>query len=102
MEKELMNDVKKYQKLEKLKKWRDEVAPLPWYFDGFENLCDRIHPEKQILQVTDINPLSKDTKLFRFVSARSNKPLAPFRAGQYIGLMIEINGVKTSRPFSLV
>ncbi|MFX1501650.1 MAG: FAD-binding oxidoreductase [Promethearchaeota archaeon] len=102
MEKEIMNDAKKYQKLEKLKKWRDEVEPLPWYFDGLENLCERIHPDKQILQVTDIKQLSKDTKLFRFVSARSNKPLAPFRAGQYIGLMVDINGVKTSRPFSIV
>ncbi len=102
MEKEIMNDVKKYQKLEKLKKWRDEVEPIPWYFDGLENLCDRIHPEKQLLQVTDIQELSKDTKLFRFVSARHDKPLAPFRAGQYIGLNVEINGVRTSRPFSLV
>ena len=102
MEKEIMNDVKKYQKLEKLKKWRDEVEPIPWYYDGLENLCDRIHPEKQLLQVTDIQELSKDTKLYRFVSARPNKPLAPFRAGQYIGLTVEISGVRTSRPFSLV
>ena len=102
MEKDIMNDVKKYQKLEKLKKWRDEVEPIPWYYDGLENLCDRMHPEKQILQVTDIQELSKDTKLFRFVSARHNKPLAPFRAGQYIGLTVEINGIRTSRPFSLV
>jgi len=102
MEKDIMNDVKKYQKLEKLKKWRDEVEPIPWYFDGLESLCDRMHPEKQILQVTDIRELSKDTKLFRFVSARHNKPLAPFRAGQYIGLTVEINGIRTSRPFSLV
>ncbi len=101
MEKEIMNDVKKYQKLEKLKKWRDEVQPIPWYFDGLENLCDRIHPEKQILQISDIKQLSKDTKLFRFVSTKPNKPLAPFRAGQYIGLTVEINGVRTSRPFSL-
>ena len=102
MEKEIMNDVKKYQKLEKLKKWRDEVEPIPWYFDGLENLCDRIHPEKQILQVTDIQDLSKDTKLYRFVSINPDKPLATFRAGQYIGLIVEINGVRTSRPFSLV
>ena len=102
MEKEIMDDVKKYQKLEKLKKWRDEVQPIPWYFDGLENLCDRIHPEKQLLQVSDINQLSKDTKLYRFVSVSSNKPLAPFRAGQYIGLIVEIEGVRTSRPFSLV
>jgi len=102
MEKEIMNDVKKYQKLEKLKKWRDEVEPIPWYFDGLENLCDRIHPEKQVLQVSDIQQLSKDTKLFRFISVNPSKPLAPFRAGQYIGLEVEIEGVRTSRPFSLV
>jgi ferredoxin-NADP reductase len=101
MEKEIMNDVKKYQKLEKLKKWRDEVEPIPWYYDGLENLCERIHPEKQILKVTDIKQISPDTKLFRFISAREKKPLAPFRAGQYIGLIVEINGVRTSRPYSL-
>jgi ferredoxin-NADP reductase len=97
-----MNDVKKYQKLEKLKKMRDEIQQIPWYFDGLENLCNRIHPDKQFLQVTDIEELSTDTKLFRFISAKPNKPLAPFRAGQYIGLMVEINGARTSRPFSIV
>ncbi len=102
MEKEIMNDVKKYQKLEKLKKMREDVQQIPWYFDGLENLCDRIHPEKQFLQVTDMEELSKDTKLFRFISVKPDKPLAPFRAGQYIGLIVEINGVRTSRPFSLV
>jgi ferredoxin-NADP reductase/ferredoxin len=101
MEKEIMNDVKKYQKLEKLKKWRNEVQSIPLYFDGLENLCDRIHPEKQFLQVTDIKTLSHDTKLYRFISAKPYKPLAPFRAGQYIGLIVEINGVITSRPFSI-
>ncbi len=102
MEKDLMADVKKYQKAEKLKKWRDEVQPVPWYFDGLENLCNRIHPEKQILQVSDIEHLSHDTKLYRLISANPNKLLAPFRAGQYIGLTTEINGVRTSRAFSLV
>lgn len=101
MEKEIMEDVKQYQKAEKLKKKRDEVEPLPWYYDGLENLCNRIHPGKQELQVTDIELLSPDTKLFRFISAKPNKPLAPFRAGQYIGLTVDINGVRTSRPFSL-
>ncbi len=102
MEKDIMADIKKYQKAEKLKKWRDEVQPVPWYFDGLENLCNRIHPEKQILQVSDIQQLSHDTKLYRLISANPNKLLAPFRAGQYIGLTVEINGVRTSRAFSLV
>ncbi len=97
-----MNDVKKYQKAEKLKKWRDEVEPTPWYYDGLENLCDRLHPDKQTMRVTDIELLSHDTKLFRFISDDPARALAPFRAGQYIGLAVEINGVRTSRPYSIV
>jgi len=97
-----MEDIKKYQKAEKLKKWQEEVQPIPWYFDGLESLHDRIHPGKIVLQVSDIKELSGDTKLFRLISAKPNKPLPPFRAGQYIGLTVEINGVRTSRPFSVL
>ena len=97
-----MKDVKKFRQAEKLKKWRDEVQPIPWYFDGLENLCDRMHPGKQTLQVTDIEDLSYDTKLYRLTSVKPKKPLAPFRAGQYIGLTVEIDGVRTSRPYSLL
>ena len=96
-----MEDVKKYQKAEKIKKKREELQAIPWYYDVLENLCNRIHPGKQMLRVSDIQELSSDTKLFRFTSAKPNKPLAPFRAGQYIGLTVEINGVRTSRPFSI-
>jgi ferredoxin-NADP reductase len=98
----MMEDIKKYQKAEKLKKMREEVQLIPWYFDGLENLCDRIHPGTQLLKLTDIKELSHDTKLFRFISAKPKKALAPFRAGQYIGITLEINGVRTSRPYSLV
>jgi ferredoxin-NADP reductase len=98
----MQEDIKKYQKAQKLKKWREEAQPIPWYFDGLENLCDRLHPEKILLQVTDIKKLSWDTKLYRFISAKPDKPLPPFLAGQYIGLIVEINGVRTSRPYSIV
>ncbi|MFW9949216.1 MAG: FAD-binding oxidoreductase, partial [Candidatus Thorarchaeota archaeon] len=102
MEKEVLNDVKKFQQAEKMKKQRDEIQPIPYYFDGLENLCDRIHPLYQSLQISDIQILSHDTKLFRLIPAKPNRPLAPFRAGQYIGLTVEIDGVRTSRPYSLV
>jgi ferredoxin-NADP reductase len=98
----MMEDIKKYQKAEKTKKTREELQVIPWYYDGLEKLCDRIHPKKQSLKISDIKQLSSDTKLFRFVSAKSFQPLASFRAGQYIGLTVEIKGVRTSRPYSLV
>ena len=97
-----MEDIKKYQQAEKFKKKREQLQTIPYYYDGLERLCDRIHPKKQLLRISDIKELSHDTKLFRFVSEKPNKPLAPFRAGQYIGLSVEINGVRTSRPYSLV
>jgi len=98
----MMKDIKKYQNAEKAKKQREQSLSTPWYYDGLENLCDRLHPEKLSLRVTDIKELSRDTKLFRFTSANPRKLLSPFRAGQYIGLTVEINGVRTSRPYSLV
>ena len=98
----MMEDVKKYQKAEKQKKKREEIQKIPYYYDGLENLCNRIHPTKQMLRISDINQLSHDTKLFRFVAAKPQKPLAPFRAGQYMGITVEINDVRTSRPYSLV
>jgi ferredoxin-NADP reductase/ferredoxin len=97
-----MEDIKKYQQAEKLKKKREELQTIPYYYDGLERLCNRIHPKKQLLRISDIKELSHDTNLFRLVSEKPNKPLAPFRAGQYIGLTVEINGVRTSRPYSLV
>ncbi|MBD3253825.1 MAG: hypothetical protein GF383_01970 [Candidatus Lokiarchaeota archaeon] len=98
----MMKDIKKYQKAEKIKKWKEEVEPIPWYYDGLENLCNRIHPRIQEVSVSDIQNLSYDTKLIRLVSSDPLKPLAPFRAGQYVGLTVNINGVRTSRPYSLV
>jgi ferredoxin-NADP reductase/ferredoxin len=98
----MMKDIKKYQDAEKAKKWREQTLPTPWYYDGLENLCDRLHPEKLMLRVSDIKDLSWDTKLYRLISTNPKKLLAPFRAGQYIGITIEIDGVRTSRPYSLV
>ena len=98
----MMKDLKKYQDAEKAKKWREQTLPTPWYYDGLENLCDRIHPKKLILRVSDIKDLSWDTKLYRLISTNPKKLLAPFRAGQYLGLTVEIDGVRTSRPYSLV
>jgi ferredoxin-NADP reductase/ferredoxin len=98
----MMKDIKKYQDAEKAKKWREQTLPTPWYYDGLENLCDRLHPEKLMLRVSDIKDLSWDTKLYRLISTNPKKLLSPFRAGQYIGVTVEIDGVRTSRPYSLV
>ncbi|MFX0011712.1 MAG: flavin reductase family protein [Candidatus Hermodarchaeota archaeon] len=98
----MFKDLKKFTYAQKLKEWREKVLEVPEYFDGMENLHDSIHPGKMWLQISDIQNLSHDTKLYRLVPAKSTKVLPPFRAGQYIGLTVEIDGVRTARPYSLV
>lgn len=98
----MFKDLKKFSYARKLKQWRDEVQETPDYYDGLENLHDRLHPGKIWLQVSDIKNLSHDTKLFRLVPGRTSKLLSPFRAGQYIGVTVEINGVRTTRPYSII
>ena len=98
----MFKDLKKFTYAQKLKEWREKVIEVPEYFDGMEILHDTIHPGKIWLQISDIHNLSHDTKLYRLVPSRSTKALPPFRAGQYIGLIVEINGVRTARPYSLV
>jgi ferredoxin-NADP reductase len=62
-------------------------------------IVNRLHPEKCNLRISRIIEIAKDVKVFRLVS--QNGYLPPFIAGQYISLPVEINGVRTSRPYSI-
>ena len=60
---------------------------------------DRLHPDRLSLQVADIITETSSTKTFRLVS--KDRELPPFQAGQYISLFLEIDGIRTSRPYSI-
>jgi ferredoxin-NADP reductase len=47
----------------------------------------------------EILPQTATAKTFRF--ERVDGPLPPFRAGQYVNVMATIEGVRTSRPYSI-
>jgi ferredoxin-NADP reductase len=51
------------------------------------------------LRVTGINQGTKSSKTFSF--ERLDNPLPPFRPGQYINLFLDVDGVMTSRPYSI-
>jgi ferredoxin-NADP reductase len=59
----------------------------------------RLHPPRMLLRVTDIFDETASTKTFRLVA--EDPPLPPFQAGQYIALAVEVDGVRTSRPYSI-
>ena len=64
-----------------------------------QQIIDRLHPKKLDLILSEIIERTDDAKTFRFVSKDGYLP--PFEAGQYINIFAEIDGVRTSRPYSL-
>ncbi len=59
----------------------------------------RMHPERLALRVQEIKEETRDTKSFRLAAVKGELP--PFRAGQYVNLLVRIDGVVTSRPYSI-
>lgn len=62
-------------------------------------IIDRLHPKKLDLVLSEIVERTSEAKTLRFVSKDGYLP--PFEAGQYINIFAQINGVRTSRPYSL-
>lgn len=62
-------------------------------------LVQRLHPDKLVLRVTRIIDEVKSVKTFRLVREEGHLP--PFESGQYINLSVNIDGVVTSRPYSI-
>ena len=64
-----------------------------------ERIINQLHPAVLNLKISEIIPATKDAKTIRFVS--ENGYLPPFEAGQYINVAVEIDGVRTTRPYSI-
>jgi ferredoxin-NADP reductase len=98
----MFKDLQQFLKAKKMKAWREATRSEIFYYDGLENLFTRLHPGKMWVKVSDISLLVPDVKLFRLIPTRRTHVLAPFRPGQYIGLSVEVKGVHSTRPYSLV
>jgi len=69
------------------------------YLGLVKNIVQRLHPDRMQVKVTEVIKETGTTKTLRFERTDGNFP--PFRAGQYVNLYVEINGVRTSRPYSI-
>lgn len=97
-------DLYAFTKLVSERKKRIEKASTePITSDPINDLARSLHPERQFLIIDEIRDETKSTKTFRLIpDPNSNtKELAYFRAGQYISLKVEVNGVNITRPYSL-
>ncbi len=60
---------------------------------------NRIHPSRVNLKVTDIINETPTTKTLRLAAVDAYLP--PFQAGQYISLILNMDQITTSRPYSI-
>ena len=97
-------DLYAFTKLVSERKKRIERASIePITSDPINDLARSLHPERQFLIIDEIREETKSTKTFRLIPDpdSSTKELAYFRAGQYISLKVEVNGVNITRPYSI-
>ncbi|MBW2613211.1 MAG: 2Fe-2S iron-sulfur cluster binding domain-containing protein [Deltaproteobacteria bacterium] len=59
----------------------------------------QLHPRQLKLRIVDVIAETASTKTLRLAPVDALLP--PFLAGQYIPLFLEINGIRTSRPYSI-
>ena len=64
-----------------------------------QRIVNQLHPAILNLKIAEITCATKDAKTIRFVSEDGYLP--PFEAGQYINVAVEIDGVRTTRPYSI-
>jgi ferredoxin-NADP reductase len=74
------------------------AAPLPTRFPVNE-LMRKLHPVSQALEVSEIISHNKDAKTY--VLKRTDGDPAYFRAGQYLSLIIPVNNLTVTRPYSI-
>lgn len=64
-----------------------------------QRIVNQLHPAILNLKISEITCATKDAKTIRFVSEDGYLP--PFEAGQYINVAVEIDAVRTTRPYSI-
>ena len=75
------------------------ASPLPKTLTTTEQ-AKLLHPESQSVVVAGIRQNGADAKTLVLKSADGG-PLAPFRAGQYVSVLVSIGGSNTTRSYSL-
>ena len=74
----------------------DDRAVLPQMVG---ELVARIHPRRMKVRVVEIREETLSTKTFRLTPV--DEPFPLFRAGQFVNLFLAVDGVRTSRPYTI-
>lgn len=85
------------------KKKFEKASNEPIKSDPMNELAAKLHPIRQYLIIESIKDETKTTKTFKLIANKElgTQELAYFRAGQYLSLKVNINGIEITRPYSI-
>ena len=92
-----------HENLEERKR-RIEAASPEIRDDFYLNRMARVfHPDRQYMKIERVTEIDRDTKVYRFVPdpLRGTTRCAPFLAGQYLNIYLNIEGMKVNRSYSI-
>jgi ferredoxin-NADP reductase len=92
-------DLRRYANLVVNKFVRPRISEDPIWPGPAKGVVSALRPGKMQLEVTEVIEETSSTRTLRFT--RTDAPPPPFRAGQYMSLKVEVDGVETSRPYSI-
>jgi ferredoxin-NADP reductase len=97
-------DVREYRRVAKNRKaLREPGQGTDYTHERFrevvQRVVSRIHPRRMNLRVVEI--IRQTATARTFCLEREDGPLPPFRAGQYVNVLVNIEGIRTSRPYSI-
>jgi len=84
---------------EQIQASRITASKRAFEMDFADQYIKRLHPDRLELKVADIIQETPSTKTLRLVSTGNDLP--PFQAGQYLSLFIDVDGIRTTRPYSI-
>jgi len=98
--KDAIQDMEGYRDIQReVEILRKHGREVPYRRGQVQHMIDALHPARVELEVSALLPETSSTITLRLVSPRGSLP--PFQAGQYVNLFVEVEGVRTSRPYSI-
>jgi ferredoxin-NADP reductase len=99
-----IRDLLAFRRLVPTRRKRIAKAPAePLGLAPMNRLARQLHPDRQQLVIAEIRDETKTTRTLKLVPDPDSdtRQVAYFRAGQYLSLKVQVDGVRITRPYSI-
>lgn len=78
-----------------------KTNPEPLGPGSMNELSLRLHPGVLRLRIDSLKEETEAVRTYRLIPKEKGEKIPPFRAGQYIGVHLSVDGIRVTRPYSI-